>query len=295
MCAALFGGKGELSNDMTVVYEGLAMTYKNRRDYAKSWVELGKKIEEMMKGQIPSLQDSFKRLTEMLEEFAKIHEELADKEERSSEDFRDILERYAVIFRVREEYDMRKAQFAESCVRLDEIHRKIENESVKANWEKNRVKYEALLEDAKADKTDWLRRYKRKTAQMIAVKDAYNKFKVRRMRHGWFLYADAMKEAAQKEMEILLRMRHLLEGLSADGVAEELSTAISGQLATPAPAAVDMSAVQQALSAPPVAAEPVQQEPESLFKAESRGAPVAWNEQTTAFGGVGEGLSNPFE
>jgi hypothetical protein len=323
MCAAIFGGlKEDLLVDLTVVYDSLVSAYRNRRDCAQAWIDFGKKAQAMVSLQIPELSTRFAELETLFEEYAKIHEELADKEERSSEDFRDCIERFQVVFRVREEYDMRKEQYMESTMKLEAAHKRIEAESVKPGYEKRQAKLEVTLQEAKQDKVDWLRRYKRKTIQIINVKNEYNKFKVRRIRHGWLLYSDAMKEAAQQEMDVLIRIRRLLESLDiavgpvkevleqrpalcdsqpvlSEGVAKALVGLTQGKSegetvipVTPVIPKPDLVVVKE---------EPVKQKGEALFDVmgEARVADVPKDgskEKTERlFSGLMDGLSNPFE
>ena len=136
--------------------------------------------------------------------------------ERSAEDIRDVFERFEVLYRVNEEYGIRKEQLAEANRKLTETHAKIEAEKNKGTYEKNKQKLEASLELARKDKTDALRRIKRKVRQLMHVKETYNKFKVKRFRQGFTRYNDALREASQNEIQKLTQIREFMSALSVE-------------------------------------------------------------------------------
>jgi hypothetical protein len=223
--------------------------------------------------QIPSLEESLQQLSSLFAELAAIHTALADKEERNAEDFRDVIERFDVVFRINNEYNDRNNEFNSASAALTAAEKKIEIERSKPTFEKVRFKMEQQLAASKAGKTEALKRLKEALARLIQAKAADNKFKVRRWKHGWLLYAAAIKEAAQKEMEIFVRIRDHLAGMSIDGSAPpQLEAQIAEKIAEPAPAPVSEPAVPADLfTAPAPAPAPA---PEPARQAQPIVAPV---------------------
>lgn len=245
--------KDQLCNNLTAVYEGLINTVKGRRMYAESWKRFGENAAAMCTGEIPELKQQFEEFSGFCNELYAIQNTFADKEERCAEDWRDVIERFAVVFRVNDEYIERKTQWREATEGLERVQKTVELESVKPSYDKNKDKLNQKLEEAKQNKRDYLRRYKRKLNQLINVKDAYNKFKVRRMRHGWILYAEAMKEASLKEMDVYAKMKNLLSSMK---VGEQFAEAVTQQITTPAPAPVELPNIETAVEDAPEIPEP---------------------------------------
>ncbi|KAH0793795.1 hypothetical protein GPJ56_002347 [Histomonas meleagridis] len=220
--------KDILCSDIQTVYDNLLRGASGRTTYAKTWSGIGSTSCAMLITQIPSLKSQFEKMRNMFNEIAEIHTKLAQEEERSAEDCRDIIERFAVLYRIGEEYQERKEQYIRATKNLEEAHKKIEVESNKPNYEKNRAKLEQRLEEAKKEKTDALRRIKRKVHQLYTSKELYNKFKVRRMRECWTRYNEALKVAAQSEIRKLTELRDLLQSLNSKN--PEAATAIEATI-----------------------------------------------------------------
>lgn len=208
--------KDVLCSEITHVYEGMVQSAESRVLYAKSWSDIGSTSCAMLTSQIPELKAQFEEMRTIFNEVYQIHFKLAKEIERSAEDIRDVYERFDVLFRVNEEYNIRKEQLADATRKLTEAHAKIEAEKAKGTYQKNEAKLLANLEAARKDKTDALRRIKRKVKQLMAVKDSYNKFKVKRFRQGFTRYSHALREAAQSEIQKLTQIREFLAALSVD-------------------------------------------------------------------------------
>ncbi|OHS99254.1 hypothetical protein TRFO_08502 [Tritrichomonas foetus] len=224
---------------MELVYQGLHSAADARFQYARGWEDFGKTSAAMLTSQIPELESRFNELPKLFAEVAEIHRKLASEETRNAEDFRDVIERFAVVFRVSEEYAERKDQWKAACDAYDNVLKKIEIEKVKGTFTKNQYKLEAQVAAAKKEKVDYLRRIKRKINQLIEVKEAYNKFKVRRFRQGWTRYAEAIKVASEAETAAYEKIRDYLSQLSVENPeAGELAQAVvDEQTSKPAPKA----------------------------------------------------------
>lgn len=208
--------KDILCAEIVRVYDGLIQAATNRTAYAKSWSDIGSTSCAMLTSQIPELKTRFEEMRTIFNELSHIQYKLASEMERSAEDIRDVFERFEVLYRVNEEYGIRKEQLAEANRKLTETHAKIEAEKNKGTYEKNKQKLEASLELARKDKTDALRRIKRKVRQLMHVKETYNKFKVKRFRQGFTRYNDALREASQNEIQKLTQIREFMSALSVE-------------------------------------------------------------------------------
>ena len=241
-------GKDKLCADMSAVYDGLISAVKHRREYAKSWTSFGQNASVMAISQLPDHKEKLEEFAKLFAEVGEIHMELANKEERNAEDFRDVIERFAVVYRVNEEYNIRKEQWDDACKELEKAQRTIDVESQKPTYSSKAPKLQANLEKAKQLKRDCLRRYKRKVLQFIRVKEQYCKFKVRRIKHGFLLYAEAMREAARKEMDVFVRIRDHLNNLKSGD--EPVAAAVAEQLSQEAPAPAPVAAASEVIEQP---------------------------------------------
>ena len=241
-------GKDKLCADMSVVYDGLTTAVKNRREYAKSWTNFGQQASVMAISQLPDHKEKLEQFAELFAEVGQIHNELAAKEERNAEDFRDVIERFSVVYRVNEEYNIRKEQWDDACKELEKAQRTLDAESAKPTFASKEPKLRANIEKAKQLKRDCLRRYKRKVLQFIRVKQQYCKFKVRRIKHGFLLYAEAMREAAKKEMDIFVRIRDHLNCLKSGD--EPVAAAVAEQLSQAPPAAAPVAEAAEVVEQP---------------------------------------------
>ncbi|KAK8834330.1 hypothetical protein M9Y10_032775 [Tritrichomonas musculus] len=229
--------KDQLCKDMDVVYHGLHNASEARLQYAKGWEDFGKTSAIMLTSQIPELETQFQELEKLFTEVANIHRQLAQEESRNAEDFRDVIERFSVVYRVSEEYSTRKQQWKEACDNFDSANKKIEIEKLKGTYQKNQAKLEANLAAAKKEKSDFLRRIKRKCQQLIDEKNKYNKFKIRRFRSGWTRYSNALKVASEAEIDVYGRIRDYLSQLNIENpeAAKVAEAAVNEQLSKPAP------------------------------------------------------------
>lgn len=244
--------RDQLCNDMTIVYHALSAACQHRRAYAKSWTAFGVTAEQMGISQVSEMRDKFGTLRELCAELGSVHQDLADSEERCAEDFRDVIERFYVLYRTNEEYLEAKRKYKATCETLLDIQYDM-NEAEKQEAEARRLKLEPREQRAKAEKHVQLIEFKKKVAHLLHVKKSYNNFKVSRMRHAFVTYGDGIKAAAEREVEIYKRMQTLLSELTLDEAATE---AVAAQLAEPAPAPVPPETVAAQIATPEAETEP---------------------------------------
>lgn len=242
----------KLCGDMIAVYEHLSTTVKHRREYAKSWTDFMTSIQRMTLTQIPELKDGFAELASLVEQFTQIHTTLADKEERTAEDLRDVYERFEILFRAGEEVVRRRVAYGEASKALQTLEVRIKVEETRPNYDKIRYKFEKELAIAKTNKADALRRLKNALIAVIEHKRLYDSFKIRRLSHGWHLYAAALREAAEQELDVFVKIRNHLATLdnAIEGVQDAVQFLESAPTA-PAPEPVPPEVIKSVTEALP--------------------------------------------
>jgi hypothetical protein len=285
--AGIFAGKKDrLCNEMLLVHQGLLDAISARRDYARSWSDLGTRVASMGISQIPQLQQQFTDLASLFGEVAEIHTTLLAAETRNADDFRDVFERFEVVYNTSNEYSDRKADFRSAAATLAATRAKIETERAKPTWSKVQSKLVHQEAKDKMSKEIALGRYKDRLRRFIDVKIKYNKFKTGRMRHGWVLYATALRTASKAEIDVFGRIRALLEEMRCD---TELAPDELPQPPEPPAPDIVQSAVEAAAEALDVeiTAEP-QQDETALVREVPEEEPIQYGEEAPDAG-------NPFD
>jgi uncharacterized protein YgfB (UPF0149 family) len=115
----------KLIGDMVSTYEYLINSIRCRREYAQQWSNFGSSLCKMAQTQLPTIQEPLDELVNLFEEIAQIHRDLADNEERNAEDFRDVFERFDVVFQTNEENTERRMQYEDAKNALQAIQARI--------------------------------------------------------------------------------------------------------------------------------------------------------------------------
>jgi hypothetical protein len=123
MAGFIASHKDRLCNELLATYQYLCACVESRRDYAESWTRLGNSICAMGSEQVPEVQQSFRDLRALFEEISQIHMTLALAEDRTAEDWRDVIERYSVVFRVNDAHNEQKFLFDSETQSLAETQR----------------------------------------------------------------------------------------------------------------------------------------------------------------------------
>ena len=230
--------KNEVCYDLLVTYERLISAAKHRKEYGLKWEQVGKLVADMAKSQVPELEEKYNELAELFHRIGKHHKRLARREIRNAEDYRDVVERFNVVYRVQEEKDDKKDDYEKAEKALKKAQAAIEANQSNPNFGSMKTKLEGNLNIAKEKAHTALFHYKRKLAQLVQVRNTYNLLKVQRMKHGSLEYANALKKYAEKDIELFLKVKELLDSLTIDGdVAEAVNEAVS----QPAPEPADLA------------------------------------------------------
>lgn len=244
--------KDPVLNDMVTSAKSLMAAAEARGKYAEAWRKFGDKLKTFATSQNPDVADKMDSLRSLLGEVADAEEALAQDEARNADDFRDILERYTVLFRVNEEYLQAKLAYKRATDAMNDAVQKDMLESQKPTYERNRPKLLAAIEHSKGQKRATLIRLKEQTEALISQRSKYTHFKVRKIAEGWARYGNGLKKMCETETEIFQRIKEVLNGLREIDVAagDAIQRQIEDQAAA-APAPVTPAAPQDEVPADP--------------------------------------------
>lgn len=222
-----------LCQEMKNAYSALVRASESRTAYAQGWSDFGSTTCAMLTSQIPEFRKEFEQLRDICVQLSIVHRALAAAELRNAEDFRDVIERYAVVFRnFNEKFDA-KERYLTQNERYRALKEKAKAAARKPNNESAVAKLNIRVEDAKAATAAALRALIEATEAVVTEKDKYNKFKIRRMRQGWARYTAALRAASADELRLFESLRSLISGIrvqsptTAASVASQLPTAPS--------------------------------------------------------------------
>ncbi|KAH0787788.1 hypothetical protein GPJ56_008311 [Histomonas meleagridis] len=222
--------KDILCQEMTNTYNALVQASNFRKAYAKSWSDFGSTACAMMASQIPELKHQFEEMRKLFNDVAEIHVRLAEGELRNAEDFRDVIERFAVAFRANEESYNYKEVYKMARRKYQSLLDKKKQLESKTGGEKELPKVNVQIEDQKHVVIKAINAYIKKVKFLREAKDKYNKFKIRRMKHGWVRYTESLKKATDEEIAKFTEIQDLLSSLKViDPKAGEAAEAMVAQ------------------------------------------------------------------
>jgi hypothetical protein len=235
------GEKDIVLRDMIASMKGFFSAGEGRQKYAASWRSLSAKLAAMLSSQNSEIHPKVDSLCGLLGRLADAEQELAASEIRAAEDFRDIIERYDVLFRCNEEYLQAKKEFGSATEALARVKAADSAESTKPSYEKTKYRLQANVAQARDILKKTIEIYKARTQAMIGVRNRYTAFKIRRLTHGWVLYGNALKQNCETELELLQQVKGVLAELriAGEAAAAEVEEAIEQQLAEAPAAAVE--------------------------------------------------------
>ena len=207
---SLLTNKNVKIQDMINTYQNLKLAGDNRIIFANSWEKLGISLQTMVLSQAPYLVDKMNQFIQYLKELKESEIRLANAEIRSAEDFRDVFERYAVMFRVNEEVIDARNRFKNATEALNQA--KIKSEKAKSK-EDYSEKHQKKVEKCTQEKKDALEAVKAKYNELINTREKYNAFKLRRMLEGWTRYGHALKVENEAQDEIYAKIIEVLQSM----------------------------------------------------------------------------------
>jgi hypothetical protein len=233
MAGLLATGRELLCEDLLATHGGLVAALQARRAYARAWSHLGSALHALASAQLPALAPAFERLSALLAGVAEIHAALADAEEANAEDFRDIFERFAVLYRQALVNSEAKAGFAGARAAHAAAAQAVAAARGTPAWAKAELRLLQQEAGAKAMLRAARDRYRATLRELARVREAYTAFKIRRLRAGFLRYARALREASERERGAFARIAELLGALGPG----EAAAAVGAQLAAAPPGA----------------------------------------------------------
>ena len=215
---SLLTNKNVKIQDMINTYQNLKTAGDNRLIFADSWEKLALSLQTMVLSQDPYLMEKMKQFVDYCKEIKESEIRLANAEIRSAEDFRDVFERYAVMFRINEELLEARKRFNAYKEALNQAKIKREKAKTKEDYAE---KHQKLVEKCTHDKKDAVELVKQKYNELISERERYNAFKLRRMLEGWTRYGHTLKVESDAQDEIFAKIIELLQAMKNESPVNE--------------------------------------------------------------------------
>jgi hypothetical protein len=210
------GHKDSILNDMVVSAKAMIGAGERRLKYANDWKEIGPIMSHLVVSQSPDVAEKMTAAVTILNQVSEVEGKLAQDEMRNGEDFRDVIERYEVLFRTNEVYLESKQRLRSANEDLDASIEKDKREALKPTYERNRPKLEISISKAKDGKRVAVEKSKEAIRNLINAREKYTRFKVRRLKQGWIRYGTGLSTTCEKEIELFTRLRNILEDMKKD-------------------------------------------------------------------------------
>ena len=200
---SLMTNKNVKIQDMIDTYQYLRTAGMARRNYANSWVVLGQKLKTMVCSQTDSMSSKFDTFISYLEQLEQSELRLADREIRSAEDFRDVFERYAVMFRTADDTIASKTKFRNVSAKMEKSRNSLEAAKSKSNTKPEKIaKKEAKVEKLMNEKKEALDKLIADYKAIIEVREKYNQFKLRRFSECFKTYGSSLRSEMEEQSQI---------------------------------------------------------------------------------------------
>jgi hypothetical protein len=191
---------------MLALSDQLSKVAINRRNYSRLLRAFARGIVTFASQVRSDSTEKFSVLQSYYNEIADLHDNMADAEAQTGEDIRDLVERYAVLARVTDEYNVQKDACETISNSLLEAMAAQTVASKQGNYEKVKMELENRVLRIRFEKKFNCKLLIEKVKQLIAVRQKYSVFKLRRLEHGWHAYAQAKGELAQRQKSAVLQI-----------------------------------------------------------------------------------------
>jgi hypothetical protein len=202
---------------MVLSMRSLLVASDHRRKYGNAWRTVSTTFGKLLMSQSPNDSRQAERLTELLDRLADVELSLSEAEGRGADDFRDIIERYDVLFRVNESYLQAKSNYQLACQELEAAIQADQAEQQKASYQKNKFLLQAKVIHMKDGKRKAIKAFRAATLTLIDCRTKYTTFKVRRLTHGWSVYGTTLLKTVQAETAIFTEIKEILIGFKKSG------------------------------------------------------------------------------
>lgn len=239
----LFSSKKKiLCADLQSIVDGLRIASRSRKQFAAAWDSFADAYTNVGREQLPQMGDVLNSLRAAMVEYADVQRSLAEAEDRNAEDFNDLIERFSVVHRSDTEYHTADKAYREAIGVYNTALQKAEQERRQGTYEKNAGKIEGQIAIAQRKRELCFDKMMTLSEDVCLKKEQYNMLKVRRLKHGWGLYATAIKTAAESEIEILERIEGYIRNIAAENqeIAAEIEEGIEQAGLPPEPVQISI-------------------------------------------------------
>jgi tetratricopeptide (TPR) repeat protein len=195
----------------------LAAASRARASYAASWAPFGLCLQTLVMAKNPGVSSVFPTLLQFISQVSSAESDFSKALVRASDDFRDVVERYGVLYRQNEAYFELHIAFERASEALANAVADDAAERGKAGYERSRARFERAIVAARETKRRTLAAARTAVQELIVTRERYKRFKLRRTEQGWRGYAEAAQEFARRETEAFTGMRKEIEALKAAG------------------------------------------------------------------------------
>jgi len=220
-------------NNIKAFYSKIISASNSRIQYANSVLQFTNSVSQIVKSWAPEYDHCFLQFRELYKEIYVINCALADSERRFAEDINDIAERFAVIQRIKDEYEVINERYKQSESLLIDAMASISYHQEKPEYEKKQAGLEQKLKEAKENRLNSIDEKKAKLQEYILVKQKYAIFKTKKIKKAFIDYGLAIKASAEKEVDIYTRIDQVLRMINQAGFPQEASAQIESILPVP--------------------------------------------------------------
>ena len=217
--------KNPVLENIKALYHSIARMSSNRVEYAQRLSDFSTNIQEMIRVVCPDVQEAMSAVGAVFSKIVQCNAELAAKEERVSEDIRDLVERFSVVNRANENYMKQTENYANASNKLIDALAEELAQKEKVGYEKIRPKIEAAITKAKIEKNAQNKTLSQSISRLINLKEKYNQFKIRRLTHAFQLFSSALAEHSEKEARFYQELIEALDNVK-NAIPQELNAAI---------------------------------------------------------------------
>lgn len=178
------------------------------RDYLESKqkslnyeTEFYDRVLKLVEVEAPELKSQMAQVMVHLKEHINCHQAFLDAETRANEDLNDIAERFAVLFRISNEYLTAKKDLQDARSKLDAARLKLSQD--RASGGKNQVRLGANATKAVDDVQARIRTLQTKIRELIEAKHKFNAFRCRRLRESFLHVGEGTKMIVKQDIAIL--------------------------------------------------------------------------------------------
>lgn len=184
--------------DLNAVVSGINAVAEGRLAKAKALAQLQTACVSLVESETPLHAQMVSYSLDPLRVISACEESLSQCERRFKEDLQDIIERYAVVMRIKKSYDDAILEIEKHKNAVKEIETSLQLSESKTH----KQKLIDNLQTAKVNRNESIQRAIELTKELIDAKKRFERFKVNRLKHGWKVYAEQLYKSSISEYDL---------------------------------------------------------------------------------------------